>query len=328
MARISTHITETKSKNIFSSIITGFSSPEHSCGDLLFREISERDYGVDGQVELFNHGEPTGRIAMIQLKATEKAIHRLKNAAAVSCHGISKSNLSYCRQRNVPVILVYCSNCEGKFYYIDLQSVFQERIEAIADNFSGTVRIPVSNNSDDLSVFVKIINSYYDRISGIVSDRMAEKKEKFSTYEKLIDSYVFKLGERPADGEHREIGANGETIAVGLWKGERLLSGTEFNFLIHIENGSLIKKDNPEDPYDPSDNFEYSRLEQYGWYTFDVFAIARNYIIENGLDGYYVVDFDVTEDTEQMKNIRTLKEFLEVKEPEWLDDLLDEMEEK
>ena len=325
MARTSTHITETISRQIFASAITSFSSPSHQRGDLLFREISERDYGIDGQVELFDHGEPTGRIAMIQLKGTEKEIPKLKSEDAISCHGISKSNLSYCRQKNVPVILVYCSNLEEKFYYIDLQSVFQERIEAIADSFSGTVRIPIDNNSDDLKRLLEIINSYYERDNcGIVSERRTMEKPGLEENE-LVTSYEFELGDRPANGEHREIGANEEVIAVGLWKDEKLVSGTEYNFLIQVKRGKLIKKDDPADPYDATDDFEYDRLEQYGWYAFDVFCMARNYIIADGFDSYYVVDFDVTEDEEQMKNIRPLREFLEEKEPEWLSELETEM---
>lgn len=52
------------------------------------------------------------------------------------------------------------------------------------------------------------------------------------------------------------------------------------------------------------------------------------FIIEDGLENYYVVDFDVTEDTEQMKNIRSLKEFLSDKEPKWLAALEEEIEGK
>ena len=127
MSRTDSHVTETESRQLFESALTQFSNDSIQRGDLLFRKIDERDYGIDGQVELFNHGEPTGRFAMIQLKGTEKVIEKLKTVDAVSCSGISKSNLSYCRQNNVPVILVYCSTADGKFYYIDLQSVYKNR---------------------------------------------------------------------------------------------------------------------------------------------------------------------------------------------------------
>ena len=43
--------------------------------------------------------------------------------------------------------------------------------------------------------------------------------------------------------------------------------------------------------------------------------MAENYIIEDGLDKYYVADLEVTEKTEQMVNIRTLAAFLQDKAP-------------
>lgn len=60
MGRTDTHITETESRQIFASALTRFSNKTVRKGDLLFREISERDYGIDGEVELFNHGEANG----------------------------------------------------------------------------------------------------------------------------------------------------------------------------------------------------------------------------------------------------------------------------
>ena len=159
MARTDTHITETRSREIFEASLTRFSSSKHAQGDLLFRGITERDYGMDGQVELFDHGKPTGRIAMIQIKATETNIEKLKNSDDVSCSGISESSKCYCNQNRVPVILVYCSISEEKYYYIDLQSAFTGINEKERPN---TVKIPIENNSDDLTRFVDIINQYYN----------------------------------------------------------------------------------------------------------------------------------------------------------------------
>lgn len=141
-------------------------------------------------------------------------------------------------------------------------------------------------------------------------------------------SYEIQQYDRPADGEHKQYGENGSVLAVGYWKDGELEYGTEFNYLIQVTDGEFIyKPDCPEDPYDSTEDFGYDKLEQYGWYLFDVFAMARNYIVEDGLDSYYVVDFDVTKDTEQIKNIRTLKAFLLDKEPEWLEELERDIEE-
>ena len=156
MSRTSSHITETISRQIFESVITDF-------GDMLFRTVSERDYGIDGLVELFAGEGTTGRIAHIQLKGTTKRIVSLQNTEEISCPNITKSNLGYCQQNNVPVMLVYVSIPDEKFYYIDLQSVVNLRINDFDNQKTITVRIPMENNSDHMDSFVSIINGYYDR---------------------------------------------------------------------------------------------------------------------------------------------------------------------
>lgn len=320
MSRTNTHITETESRQIFASALTRFSNETTRKGDLLFREISERDYGIDGEVELFNQGVATGRFAMVQLKSTEKIINKLKTADAVSCSGISKSNLSYCRQNNVPVILVYCSTVDGKFYYIDLQSVFKDKIPEIADKGSGTVRIPVDNNSDDLSRFVSIINSYYDVNDRdvIVSERIMKNPDELDSFEP-VSTYEFTHFQTPTDGEHRQVSESGDLMGEGLWKDGVLVNGTEYDWLIKVTEGNLIYKPNcPEDPYDATENFKYEKMEQYGWEVLSPLSMSSTYIEHEGFEGYYVVDMEVDSNMEQMVNIRTLEEFLEKKNPETL----------
>lgn len=320
-ARIRSHITETKSRQIFEASITDY-------GDMLFRIKSERDYGVDGEVELFLDGEPTGRIAHVQLKGTQSRIEKLKRSEEVSCRGITKSNLSYCRQGNIPVMLVYVSTADGMFYYRDLQPIFRDKIEAIADGVSCTVRIPTQNNSNDLGRFVEIVNGYYDREEiGKASYRREAQCVVDEDVDDYVGSYEFEGPERPTDGEHRHLGERGTVLSVGCWRDGKLQNGTEFDFLIRVKKGRLVFKPNcPDDSYDSSDDFEYEKLEQYGWFDFDAFPMARNYILEDGFDNYFVADFDVTETTEQMKNIRTIRDFLKEKDPDWLKELEEDID--
>ena len=209
MSRAATHITETRSRQIFDAATTAFCDDKYDEGDLLFREQTERDYGVDGEIELFQHGEPTGRIAKIQLKSTEKVIEKLKTVDAVSCSGISKSNLSYCRQKNYPVMLVYVSTADGRFYFIDLQSVYKDKIPEIGDKGSGTVRIPVNNNSDNLGRLVNIINSYYevkyqeDRSDKIVNARQEMENEEMD-YLDPVSTYEFNHYQCPSVEGHTQ----------------------------------------------------------------------------------------------------------------------------
>ena len=75
MTRTLTHVIETNSKDCVRSRIDGFGD----CGDYLYRELSERDYGVDAIIECFEDGIPTGKIGFLQIKGTSKEIAPLKN---------------------------------------------------------------------------------------------------------------------------------------------------------------------------------------------------------------------------------------------------------
>ncbi len=61
MGRTATHVIETKATDFIQSKVNGF----YLNGDSLFRQITERDYGIDAIIELFNNGVPTGQIALV-----------------------------------------------------------------------------------------------------------------------------------------------------------------------------------------------------------------------------------------------------------------------
>ena len=166
MPRKKEHVKETNSRDIFRLKIDSY----YENGDALFREWSERDYGIDAVVEMFDNGYPTGKIAYIQLKGTSKKIGTLKigplKGKAVSCGNVSNSSLDYARQNRIPMILVYVSLAVPKcFYFVDLQSQIND-IESRRKNENQaehTVHIPAENYvEDDLSGFFELINSFYD----------------------------------------------------------------------------------------------------------------------------------------------------------------------
>lgn len=99
-----------------------------------------------------------------------------------------------------------------------------------------------------------------------------------------------------------------------------LVEGIEYDYLVRVVNGKLVfKPDCPEDPYDSSEDFEYEKMIQYGDNSLGPFEWCTNEFIEYGLKNFYIADFKVTRDTEQMFNIRTLKEFLGEKKYKRLD---------
>ncbi len=340
MPRTKTHKTETATRLIFETAISGYSNPALHIteGDLLFREPDERDYGVDGEVEVFNDEEVTGRLARIQLKGTNKEIVPLKTANFVSCPDISKSSLGYCRTRSIPFILVYVSKVSKKFFFCDLQSVYQDALQRMGDGDTTTIRIPCGNNSDHLDRFVEIIDDYYADDNkqkkvferqqerdyecmehgdqGCVDKKCEEGKDNLWDYASDVTAYKIEENQTPADGEHRMVDRDGNTVMIGYWKDAELEKGTEYNHLIRVTKGSLIFKPGcPEDPYDATDDFEYEKLEMYHWEPLTPFHSSEYYIAEVGMHNCYVVDMEVDGELEQMVNIRPLEEFLASKDP-------------
>ena len=159
------HAKETKSRDMVRTKIDSF----YENGDALFREWSERDYGIDAVVELFENGCPTGMIAYIQIKGTSKKIEAIKKGElkgkAVSCGGISDSTLDYAQQKRIPMILIYASLARPEcFYYADLQSQIDdiEKRRTKDNQAEHTVHIPIENYAEnDLSGFFDLIKSYY-----------------------------------------------------------------------------------------------------------------------------------------------------------------------
>lgn len=114
------------------------------------------------------------------------------------------------------------------------------------------------------------------------------------------------------EGNGTQFGRSGKKLREGTWATGKLISGTEYNWLIHVTGGKLIyKKVCPKDPYDATDDFEYEKFELYDEDIICPLNMSKEYIEQDSIDEYYIVDMNVTESTEQMTNIRTLKDFLE-----------------
>jgi hypothetical protein len=161
MPRSQTHVRETASRNAVRSLIDDF----YPNGDALIREWSERDYGIDFVLELFDKGQPTGKIAFLQIKGTGKKIEKLKTSDEVSCPNVSQSSFEYARQNRIPYILIYVSTEKPiTFYYLDLQSLMKKDspMKDLKTGETTTVRIPIANVAiQDLTGFFKLVNSYY-----------------------------------------------------------------------------------------------------------------------------------------------------------------------
>lgn len=158
MARTHSHLIETKSKDCVRSRINSFKDN----GDCLFRELSERDYGIDALIECFDDGIPTGKIGFLQIKGTDAIISPLKRTPVIACGNISVSNLHYAEQNQIPVIVIYVSLKKARpMYYIDLREAARN-IRYNEDAKSVTIHIPQDNYVyDDISPILRIIDNYY-----------------------------------------------------------------------------------------------------------------------------------------------------------------------
>lgn len=160
-SRISPHVIETNATNYVTSVICSY----YENGDALFRKLTERDYGIDGIIELFNDGDPTGQMALVQIKGTDKTIEKLKMKDVVSCP-VSISNIKYAQQKNIPVILMYVSLKEPKIiYFIDINDEVKNLCKKkIKEQNNITIHIPVENNTNtNLDQLFKIIKGFFDK---------------------------------------------------------------------------------------------------------------------------------------------------------------------
>lgn len=158
MTRISSHLIEDKAINYVKLKITDY----FDNGDAIYRDLSGRDYGIDGLVELFDNGNPTGKISFIQVKGTRDKIEPLKTKPVISC-SISVSNAHYATQNIIPVFLIYVSLLKPEtLYFVNIQSAIAEQMEKFASQKSVTVHIPQMNSNENLKQFFDEIKQYYE----------------------------------------------------------------------------------------------------------------------------------------------------------------------
>lgn len=249
----------------------------------------------------------------------------------------TEKEYNYAVSQGVPVLCFIKSdeaNYHGNDFEVDEEK--QEKLKAFIEKVKGSHTVEWFDNSYELAAkLTAALHNEMDKnnrpgwIRGDIEDADVVEDEE-DDWSQPVTEYEFSSPRFPSDGKHKEIGRNGSPIGEGEYKRGKLITGIEYDVLVHVEKGKLIyKPDCPEDPYDASEDFEYERLESYGWdLSFCTFGMSEDRIVYDGLDQYYVADFAVEKKTEQMINIRTLKEFLTEKDPEQLERLLELIEDR
>lgn len=150
MSRINSHKIESQGLDNFRKIVNKDNG--------LFRELSGRDYGIDGMIELFSEqGDITGRVILVQVKTTSETIEKNKRSNDVSI-SLSLSSLEYSKQKNIPFVLIHNSlKNEEEYYYFLLNGV-----DSVENQKSSTIRIPLNNKSiNSISGVRGVCNAFY-----------------------------------------------------------------------------------------------------------------------------------------------------------------------
>ena len=152
MSRISSHEVETQGLDNFKKIVNK--------SNALFRELSGRDYGIDGMIELFSEqGFITGRVLLVQVKTTSEFIRKNKRSSDISI-SLSLSSLEYSKQKNIPFVLIYNSlKQEEEYYYLLLNGV-----DYIENQKTSTIRVPLKNKSiNTISGIRDLCNDFFKK---------------------------------------------------------------------------------------------------------------------------------------------------------------------
>ena len=128
---------------------------------LLIHELTGRDYGIDAIVEIFENSFPTGIIAYLQIKSTQKNINISKDGC-ISSPQLSISNWYYSVQQNIPLVLLYVNTKNEEIYYKILNGELSIDILKNLKQKSKNTRIPsdniLNNNYDN---FINLVKNFY-----------------------------------------------------------------------------------------------------------------------------------------------------------------------
>ena len=118
----------------------------------VFREIGKDDYGIDGEIEVFQEQRSTGLIIKVQIKGTEKL--KLNSARDTISFQLGIEKAKYLTEEvRIPVIFIVCDVTSGRAYWnaVQLDHDFKSRLLSAVESTQGSLvlHIPVSNELKD-----------------------------------------------------------------------------------------------------------------------------------------------------------------------------------
>ncbi|WP_433594981.1 DUF4365 domain-containing protein [Lysinibacillus xylanilyticus] len=143
------HVNESKSWSITSNVL-----PE----EWIIRQLNERDYGIDGYVEIIlnNEGLVSGDVCYIQLKSTEKI--KWKNGKA-KLSNIKKSTVNYWLSLPAPVFIFYIDLDLKELYFCSIEGYIRRNYDKYL-NSNDTMGL-IFNQLYNLETKIGLINFLY-----------------------------------------------------------------------------------------------------------------------------------------------------------------------
>ena len=165
--------------------------------DWVIRELSERDYGIDMMVEIFDGDYSTGKVVFFQVKGTSKKIITDKSTLSFQ---LKKRTLLYAERFAEPFLLLYTSTDEKEpVFFLWLQKYITHRLDndhphwRSEDTETIVIYIPKSNVFDYQSNKIGLITSY-----NIYIREALEFVRELSGFTLKLDA----LSEAPKNHEH------------------------------------------------------------------------------------------------------------------------------
>lgn len=124
------HITETDSYKILNSAL-----PK----EWILRELTERDYGIDGIIEICDDGKMKGKIFAIQLKGNEYLSSTVEN---VKYYNVKAGTMNYWYNYPIPVLFFHADTTDERIYYTNIKQDIRDNFEAFTLGKYTTIKIP------------------------------------------------------------------------------------------------------------------------------------------------------------------------------------------
>lgn len=133
--------------------------------DWLIRNLEERDYGVDLQIEIFDGDEPTGQIAHIQIKGTDSAFN-----GAPKFGSFPVKTIGYAERFSAPFFVFHTSTKTKETYFVWLQKYAATRLALDSPDWRSQDSVTINFPQDN------VLRSNYKKIALILKNQQIKEQ--------------------------------------------------------------------------------------------------------------------------------------------------------